>query len=255
MIRKLFYHTQRLLGIGPAEPLLRWYGLLGFFPRDLRYYELALTHSSASTAEADGFLCNNERLEFLGDSVLGTAMSKHLYIEHPHWDEGAMSKRRSALVKRAVNNAVAESMGLDTFLRSAGVGRLSRDAHGDALEALIGAIFLDQGYEAAENFVLKRVLPLFQELEASLTEKTTNYKSLLLEWAQHHHFEAEFRMLTEPKRAGGTFLCAIYINEKRVSTGRGANKKEAHQEAARDALRALSEANPDIARELSTITS
>ncbi len=248
------YRVQRLLGIGPEEPLLRMYDLLGFYPRDMRYYDLALTHNSASGTADDGFRLNNERLEFLGDSVLATAVSKYLYRTYPHWDEGEMSKRRSALVKRAVNNAVAEHMGLDQLLKHGGT-RLSRDAHGDALEALIGAIFLDQGYEVAERFVLGRVLPLFQELEASLLEKTTNYKSLLLEWTQQHHLEAEFRMLSEPKRSGGTFVCAVYIDEHKVSTGKGINKKDAHQEAARTALEALKAADPAIAQQLSTITS
>ncbi len=254
MVRSAIYNIQRLLGIGPQEPLLRLREVLGFWPRDLRYYELAFTHSSASGTDAEGFRLNNERLEFLGDSVLGTAVSGHLYKEQPHWAEGDLSKRRSALVKRAVNNAVAERMGLDHFLRYSN-GRLSGDALGDSLEALIGAIFLDQGYTRAERFVLERVLPLFEELEESLMEKTTNYKSLLLEWTQQHHLEAEFRMLAEPKRSGGTFVCAIYVNDKRVSTGRGQNKKEAHQEAARLALDALKSVNPEIARELSTITS
>lgn len=254
MIRNILYSIQRLFGIDPGEPLLRMYDLLGFWPRDLRYYELAFTHSSVSSAGTDGFRLNNERLEFLGDSVLSTAVSRYLYLEHPQWAEGDLSKRRSALVKRAVNNAVAERMGLDQLLRY-GQGRLNGDALGDTLEALIGAIFLDQGYDVAERFVLERVLPLFQELETSLVDKTTNYKSLLLEWTQQHHLAVEFRMLTEPKRAGGTFVCAIYVNDKRVSMGRGLNKKEAHQEAARVALDALKAVNPDIARELSSITS
>lgn len=254
MFRNLLYHIQRLLGIGPREPLLRYYRLLGFFPRETAYYDLALTHSSASIEGSDGSRTNNERLEFLGDSVLSTAVSRHLYTTHPDWAEGDMSKRRSALVKRAVNNAVAEHMGLDRLLRHSQTSKLSRDAYGDALEALIGAIFLDQGYIVAERFVLTKVLPLFQSLEQSLTDKTTNYKSLLLEWTQQHHFVAEFRMLNEPKRTGGTFVCAIYINDQRISIGRGLNKKEAHQEAAHLALDALRKANPAIAGQFDSIT-
>lgn len=252
MIRRLIYHIQRLLGKRQEEPLFRLPEVMGFYPRDWRYYEVAFTHSSVSEVDEEGFRINNERLEFLGDSVLSTAMSNHLYMAYPHWDEGALSKRRSALVKRAVNNAVAKKMGLGKMLRAKRQEgqRMSADIYGNTLEALIGAIFLDRGYGVAERFVHLRVLPLFRELELSLVEQTTNYKSLLLEWVQQHHLQLEFRMLSEPKKAGGTFVCAIYIDEKRISIGRGSNKKEAHQEAAHLALDALKAADPNIAKEI-----
>ena len=108
MIRELIFRVQRLFGIKHEEPLLRLPEILGFYPRDWSYYQLAFTHSSASDVTDDGYRLNNERLEFLGDSVLSTAISHHLYIAYPHWDEGALSKRRSTLVKRAVNNAVGQ---------------------------------------------------------------------------------------------------------------------------------------------------
>lgn len=253
MIRKLIFYIQRLFGKKTEEPLLRLPDLLGFYPRDWSYYELAFTHSSLSELDAEGHKLNNERLEFLGDSVLATAMSHHLYMAYPHWDEGALSKRRSALVKRAVNNALAERMGLVSMLRIKNEGQrsISADIYGNTLEALIGAIFLDRGYAVAERFVHLRILPLFQALEESLIEKTTNYKSLLLEWVQQHHLELEFRMLAEPKRSGGTFVCAIYIDGQRISIGRGSNKKEAHQEAAHLALEALKAADPSIVQNIS----
>ncbi len=228
MIRELIFRVQRLFGIKHEEPLLRLPEILGFYPRDWSYYQLAFTHSSASDVTDDG------------------------YIAYPHWDEGALSKRRSTLVKRAVNNAVGQKMGLGDLLKIKHDHhqRLSADTYGNTLEALIGAIYLDRGYAVAERFVLLRILPMFQELEASLVEKTTNYKSLLLEWVQQHHLLLEFRMLSEPKKAGGTFVCAIYIDEKRISIGRGPNKKEAHQEAAHLALEALKAADPNIAKEI-----
>ncbi len=251
MIRKLLFHIQRLFTKKAEEPLLRLPDLLGFYPRDWDYYKLAFTHSSMNELDKDGYKLNNERLEFLGDSVLATAMSHHLYIAYKHWDEGALSKRRSALVKRAVNNALAKRMGLELMLRFKQDGhKLSADTYGNTLEALIGAIFLDRGYAVAERFVHLRLLPLFKELEASLVEQTTNYKSLLLEWVQQHHLNLEFRMLAEPKKVGGTFVCAIYIDDKRISIGRGSNKKEAHQEAAHLALEALKTADPSIAKDI-----
>lgn len=252
MLRTLLYRLQRLVGCCPHEPL-GLYEIMGFWPRELSYYRLALTHSSVSGKDAEGFRLNNERLEFLGDSVLATAMSNHLYHEHPHWQEGELSKRRSALVKRKVNNAVAQQIGLHKLLRYDRQSKLGQDAYGDTLEAFIGAIFLDQGYDKAERFVLERVLPRFGELEDKLERQTTNYKSLLLEWTQQHHFEVEFRMLVEPKRMGAMFVCGVYVDERRISTGQGTTKKEAHQEAARVALEALRAADPRVAKQLSDL--
>ncbi|WP_235300200.1 ribonuclease III [Porphyromonas sp. COT-290 OH3588] len=248
MIRNIIERAKRLLGLCSEEPLLRLGEVLGFEPRNISYYQLAFTHSSCSLTDEMGQRINNERLEYLGDSVLATAVSHHLYLNYPHWNEGELSKRRGAMVKRAVNNAVAKRMGLHKMLRyNREMGqRLSPDTYGNTLEALIGAIFLDQGYLQAEMFVLTKVLPLFQELEDSLVEQTTNYKSLLLEWVQQHHLDLDFKMLQEPKRSGGLFVCAVYIDGKRISSGRGSNKKEAHQEAAHAALAALRKVDPTI---------
>ena len=241
----------RLFGPKSKEPLFHLVEILGFEPHEMSYYELAFRHSSVSKTDATGFKLNNERLEFLGDSVLATAMSHYLYLSHPTWDEGELSKRRGALVKRAVNNAVAQRMGLDRMLQIRREARHgSADIYGNALEALIGAIFLDQGYARADTFVRQRMVPLFMELEGSLREQTTNYKSLLLEWTQKHRLSLDFRMLQEPKRSGASFICGVYISERKVGVGSGLNKKEAHQDAAHRALLALCEADSSVAEEL-----
>ena len=222
----------RLFGRRPKEPLFLLVELLGFEPRDPELYDLAFRHSSMS-------------------KLLATAMSHYLYRQHPHWDEGEMSKRRGAIVKRAVNNAVAQQMGLDRLLQIRREARQgSADIYGNALEALIGAIFLDHGYARAESFVLTKVLPLFLKLEGSLREQTTNYKSLLLEWTQKHHLVLDFRMLQEPKRAGALFVCAVYVDDRKVGVGSGPNKKVAHQDAAHRALLALCQADDSVATEL-----
>ena len=241
----------RLFGRKPKEPLFLLVELLGFEPRDPELYDLAFRHSSMSKLDAEGFKVNNERLEFLGDSVLATAMSHYLYLHYPAWDEGELSKRRGTIVKRAVNNAVAQRMGLDKMLQIRREARhSSTDIYGNTLEALIGAIFLDRGYTRAEEFVHHRVLPLFLELEQSLREQTTNYKSLLLEWTQKHHLALDFRMLQEPKKTGAAFICAVFIDERKVGVGSGASKKLAHQDAAHKALLALCKVYPAHSSEL-----
>ncbi len=217
--------------------------ILGFKPRQTAFYELAFRHSSCSLVDDSGYRVNNERLEFLGDSVLATAISGYLYRKHPHWDEGDMSQRRSAVVKRQINNVVARELGLERLLIVRGeVSQMSPDIMGNTLEALIGAIYLDRGYEMAERFVLTRFIPIFLEMEDSMTNATTNYKSLLLEWAQKHHLELEFRLISEPKRAHGHFNYAVFVDGHRIGSGIGMSKKEAHQNAAHDALEKLKRA-------------
>lgn len=217
--------------------------ILGFKPSRIAFYELAFRHSSCSLVDDEGYRLNNERLEFLGDSVLATAISGYLYRQHPHWDEGDMSQRRSAIVKRQINNVVAKKLRLDRFLIVRGeISQMSSDIMGNTLEALIGAIYLDKGYQAAEKFVLTRFIPVFHELEDSLTDTTTNYKSLLLEWAQKHYLNLEFRLISEPKRAHGHFNYAVFVDGHRIGSGIGMNKKEAHQNAAHDALEKLKRA-------------
>lgn len=247
----VFDPIKRLLGLRSKEPLVRLIEVLGFEPKDPALYDLAFRHSSMSRTDSEGNKLNNERLEFLGDSVLATVMSHYLYTEHPSWDEGEMSKRRGAMVKRAVNNAVAQQMGLDRHLQIRREARqISADIYGNTLEALIGAIFLDRGYLYADRFIRERVLPLFLQLEESLKEQTTNYKSLLLEWTQRHHVSLDFRMLQEPKRAGARFVCGVFIDDRKVGVGEGLNKKLAHQDAAHKALLALCKVHPSITEEL-----
>lgn len=242
LIKRLPWKTPR----GPLSVLPK---ILGFTPRNYDLYELAFTHSSCSIELPDGTLANNERLEFLGDSVLATSVSHYLYTKYPKWDEGMMSKRRGALVKRAVNNKIAEEMGLANLIHTKHrIGNMSPDIFGNTLEALIGAIFLDRGYKVAENFVYQKFLKSFLEMAEELEDETTNYKSQLLEWVQKNHLEIEFEMLEEPRSSRGKFVCAAVINGKRIGIGSGYNKKEAHQDASHNALDGLTKASKAIKR-------
>lgn len=242
---------KRLFSRNTNEPLYLLSKILGFKPHDIEIYNLAFRHVSCSMVDENGFKINNERLEFLGDSVLSTAISHFLYLGYPNWDEGKMSQRRSGLVKRAVNNAVARELGLGQLLKIKPEAlNTSANVYGNTLEALIGAIFLDRGYRYAERFIVKRIFPVYRNLEKELYEETTNYKSILFEWAQKHHLMLDFKTLNEPKHGNGTFVCAVYIDNQRIGLGRGQNKKEAHQQAARHSLEALCKANPAIKEEL-----
>ncbi|WP_329904623.1 ribonuclease III [Porphyromonas pogonae] len=252
MLKKLFAKI-RLFGLRSKEPLIQLSEILGFEPENKGFYDLAFRHSSCSLTDENGSKINNERLEFLGDSVLATSVSYYLYDKYPEWDEGRLSQRRGALVKRTVNNAVARELHLDKMLVvRQDVTRMSPDIYGNTLEALIGAIFLDKGYDVAQSFVFKKVLPAFKEMETSLTEQTTNYKSVLLEWVQKHHLNVEFRMLQEPKRTGGVFMCAVLVDDQKIGTGKGQTKKEAHQKASQHALEILCKVSPEVKHDLET---
>lgn len=231
---------KRLFGTSAEEPFVELIRILGFKPGNPALYRIALRHVSCSLRDANGFKINNERLEFLGDSVMSTAVSHYLYKHYPTWDEGQLSKRRSAVVKRAVNNAMGREMGLQKLLKIRPEAlQNGHDILGNALEALIGAIFMDKGYRRAEHFILTKIFDTYKDLEEDLEYETANYKSVLLEWAQKRHTEVEFRMLQEPRRSGGTFVCAIFVAEKRIGLGRGLTKKESHQQAAHQALGTL----------------
>ncbi|GAD06383.1 ribonuclease III [Porphyromonas crevioricanis JCM 15906] len=220
---------------------------MGFDPANWDLYSLAFRHSSCSLTALDGTQINNERLEFLGDSVLATAISHFLYCKYPQWQEGELSQRRGMLVKRAVNNKIAQEMGLGQMINAKmSINKMSQDTLGNALEALIGAIFLDKGYQQAETFVHEKFLHAFYELEGELEDETTNYKSQLLEWVQKHHLSLEYKMLREPGRSRGEFVCAVVVNGLRVGVGYGHNKKEAHQDASHNALKELTKAQQTI---------
>ncbi len=234
---------ERLPWRKPSESFAFLKSILGYSPKNMEYYNLAFRHSSCSITDSQGNRINNERLEFLGDSVLATAISSYLYERYPSWDEGQMSKIRSSVVQRQINNAIAQELGLERLLKvKADVTQLSNDVMGNTLEALIGAIFLDKGYHHAEQFIHTRFISIFNSLEDQLVDAMTNYKSSLLEWAQKHHLQVEYKLESAPKRNGGKFHYSLWVEGKRIGSGSGHSKKEAQQIASRDALQKLQDA-------------
>lgn len=223
------------------------YRILGIFPVRYRYYKEALIHNSASVMLPNGGRLNNERLEFLGDSVLSTVVCSYLYNTYPDWDEGKMSKRKAMLVKRAVINAVAEQMDIYShILKKEEDNIYYKDISGNTLEAIIGAVYLDRGYKKAERFIKKKIIPMFESIENDILDFTINYKSILFEWVQRHHFKICINMVQEPKNNKHDFVCEIFINGEFVSRGSGHTKKESHQDASRMAIENLSETHRDI---------
>ncbi len=210
--------------------------LVGHGFRDPSLLEEALTHKSY--AYERGTLRHNERLEFLGDSVLAAVVAHRLFLDHPAEDEGRLSKHKASLVSRPTLARWADEAGLGPHLKlgsgeeSTG-GRVRPSILANALEAVIGALYLDGGYEAARRFVEGR----FLEARAAFVE--TDFKSRLQEVVQKRHkVPPEYRLVeTAGPDHDKTFSVTVLVGARTLGTGSGKTKKEAEQDAARDALK------------------
>mgnify|MGYP002516753028 CR=1 FL=1 len=205
--------------------------IFGFIPNNIELYKLALIHKSASFVLDDGTQMNNERLEYLGDAVIEAVTSDYLYIEFPDQAEGFLTQLRSKIVSRQSLSALALKLGLDRLLVAHSGATISqKHIYGDAFEAMIGAIYLDQGYNFVNRLLINRIYGELLDIE-SLTEEETDFKSRLIEWCQKNHHTVQFR--TKHGAQNGLFVSTIWIDELEVGHGRGTSKKEAEQNAAR----------------------
>lgn len=216
--------------------------LLGFTPRHPAYYQLALMHRS----KIEELAHNNERLEFLGDAMLGAIVAEYLFKKYPTQPEGYLTEMRSRIVRRETLNNVALRMGLHKLVQYNRNDRGLSRSHifGNALEALIGAVYLDQGFPRTRTFILNQVIRPYVDIE--LFESTdTNYKNRLLSWAQRNNHTLSFDLLREKtEHARKVFTVGVVLNGELVSSGTGFNKKEAGQVAAQKALEVLQGETP-----------
>lgn len=212
--------------------------LLGFYPQNLKLYDLAFIHKSASATDSQGNFVNNERLEFLGDAILGAIIADFLYNRFPQEDEGFLTKTRSKLVNRSILTKLTFEMGLNVFMESNMTKNTDKShIYGDILEALIGAIYLDKDYQAAKFFVTKKILSQFLNLN-EIEQNDSNFKSQLIEWSQKNKKEISFDTTEELNENSNQpkFKASVKIDNKKIGEGSGTSKKEAHQKAARKAL-------------------
>ena len=237
ILRKLFNRI-RLISRKERESYLLLYSILGFVPGNIRLYKTAMTHSSSATGNRK--LACNERLEFLGDAVLSSVTADFLYSRFKKEREGFLSKSRSNLVCRERLNELAVEIGLDRFVSACDIPQQHNSyIYGNALEALIGAIYVDKGYKHCRRFLLDKVFSRLTDIEA-VVKSDKNYKSRLIEWGQKNHKEVEFRIVAEEIRKDGTFfICGAYVNGEACGDGEGYSKREAQQKAARQAIERL----------------
>ena len=217
--------------------------IIGFRTTNLRIYEAAFIHRSASFILPDGQRINNERLEFLGDAVLDAILSDYLFEKFPDANEGFMTKIRSRIVNREILNQLALSMGIDNFLVSnISSNHSTRNLYGDALEALIGALFIDKGFKKTKSLFIKRVFNKYLDL-GQIVDTDADYKSLVFEWIQKHKTNLTFEYKEEYdfKLKKSVFSATLIINNEEFGNGQGASKKEAEQEAAGKAWAKLKE--------------
>jgi ribonuclease-3 len=215
--------------------------ILGFRPGNIQLYETAFIHRSASFMLPNGKKVNNERLEYLGDAVLDAILSDYLFEIFPDANEGFLTKIRSRIVNREVLNQLAVSMGINTILIShVNVLHPTHNLYGDALEALIGSIFLDKGFKKTKKFFLKSVLNKYLDIN-KIVNTDTDYKSLVFEWVQKNKSNLIFTYKEEYdfNRKKSVFSTTLYIDKQNYGEGQGSSKKEAEQEASMQALKRI----------------
>ena len=220
-----------------------FYSLLGFCPSDISLYRLALQHRSTHCLKEINVVTNcrikdNERLEFLGDAVLNAAVSDIIYRHFPEQKEGFLTCTRSKIVQRDTMNRIAKEMGIGRFLLAAqNISNFTANVYGNALEAIIGAIYLDQGYKRAKQFVWKKIIKPYLDLTEIAIEEI-NFKSHLLEWGQKYKIGITFSSVETPGRSAHNplFSTEVIVGSKVISTGVGSSKKESQQRAAEMAL-------------------
>ena len=218
------------------------YEVMGFYPHNISYYKQALMHKSVGRRNEKGRPLNNERLEFLGDALLDAVVGHIVYDHFPGKREGFLTNTRSKLVSRDTLGKLAEEMGLKRLILSSGHSN-SHNSYmaGNAFEALVGAIYLDQGYDAVMLFMEKRILSRLINID-KVAYKEVNFKSKLLEWSQKNRVHMEFRLLKQDKdKESGSpvFNFQVFLEGVAGESAQGFSKKEAQQLSAEATLKRL----------------
>ena len=218
------------------------YDILGFYPRDISVYKQALLHKSAGQKNEKGRPINNERLEFLGDAVLDCVVGDIVYRHFQGKREGFLTNTRSKLVSRSTLGKLAQEMGISQLIKSTGHSTSHNSyMNGNAFEALVGAIYLDRGYDACMRFMEKRILSQVINID-KVAYKEVNFKSKLLEWSQKNRVKMEFRELEQSKDAhtgSPVFTTQVFLEGIEGCKGTGFSKKESHQQSAKETLQRL----------------
>lgn len=216
--------------------------ILGFEPISLKHYEYAFVHRSTQKTDEQGNPISYERLEFLGDSILSTIIAAHLFTEVPHGNEGYLTKMRSKIVSREHLNELGRDLNLIMFVESKAPNKHFGDnIHGNLFEALVGAIYLDRGFEYCKKFIHDRVIVPYVDIPR-LEGKVTSYKSLIIEWCQKERYSFYYKTYEDNgNEQQKYFAVKLSVNDEVVAKARATSKKKAEEIASKRAYFAFQE--------------
>mgnify|MGYP000560188914 CR=1 FL=1 len=208
--------------------------LLNFSPKRINKYKKAFTHRSVQMLDRNGIPINYERLEFLGDSILGSVIAAYLYKKVPTGTEGYLTQMRSKIVSREHLNELGKDLDLIRFVKSnIDQTNIGDNIHGNIFEALIGAIYLDKGYKFCQKFIYENVIVPYVDIE-KLEGKITSYKGLIIEWCQKKKRKYKFDTYEDSgNESVKHFSVKISIDGEQVAKGRATSKKKAEEQASK----------------------
>jgi len=228
---RLFFHPKK-------ESYFALKRILGFYPNDISFYEEALLHKSSTKENGTGINRNNERLEFLGDAILDAVVADIVFKKFKNQNEGFLTNTRSKIVKRETLDRISGNLGLNKLVISSQRTHFQKNhILGNALEAFIGAVYLDQGYQKTHEFIEKKIVAAYINID-TLAKKEVNFKSKLLEWCQKFRVQLDFQLLENfvDRENNPIFESQVLLNGCVAGVGTGYSKKESHQQAACQAL-------------------
>ncbi|BDC99597.1 ribonuclease III [Persicobacter psychrovividus] len=213
--------------------------IVGIKPLNLYLYRLVTQHTSVAKETKHGTKESYERLEYLGDAVLGTIVAEFLFKKYPFKNEGFLTEIRSRMVNRETLNQIAVKIGLNNLVeynQGNKHGLAFKSIYGDALEALVGAVYLDHGYRRCHKFVIKKLLIPHYDLEKVILTNP-NHKSQLIEWAHQHKKEVRFEVEeVKNNKHFKEFAAQVFIDDAPIGRGTGLSKKKAEQNAAEKSM-------------------
>jgi ribonuclease-3 len=228
ILRKLFLSKEK------SQFASRIHSITGFWPRNLVLYEQAFRHPSSLASQRLEKEDSYERLEFLGDSILGATVAEYLFKKYPKKDEGFLTEVRSRIVNGESLNKLARKISLDSLIEFEKRNKTVKysSMYGDIVEALIAAVYLDYGFDAARRFILRKLIYNHLDIE-HIVQHNSNYKSVLIEFCNKQNKTIAFEFVGEEGASyQKVFTVEVFVNAESIAIGKGNSKKKAEQEAA-----------------------